>query len=675
MSLTQYDMYKDFSFERVDLVCTRTVHYHTADFGQKHCKKNRRSRQNTATSNKLQQAIDNTATETSHRKPLIVFLCVVIISLPYLSLRNPNQSSFTVSTMALSSSDSTPPQGRNPASQKRKHEEIVGEDDDAEISPETATSSNSVPRETLYIVVRRVGKGENESLYLELDSQASVLDLKTKIAATLQAEEQEDDIPVERQRLIFAGKMLRDDNQSLQKDLNMKPNNNRVNEEEDEEQEVLKHFIHLSPLPRGAAPSVRTERELADVRNAAAATPGLGNDLMSRHEENMRRARRIGARQRRRRREGQMAADAAAIHPSAMAMNNAEILGMDGSRDGIATALNAMAASARFDRLSRGQPIMAAEEAASANAGAQLTALLAGDSLGRRAANPQATSSEDVIALAVANGAAQAASANRTADHDAWLHSAPVEEYDQWTRQALSQRFHESAVRDAFFRQRHPEYDQQREMMNQAALAGPDGYAVEAALSSSMAAMNAAADAAVAANPYHPCENTQATANALGVSPAALTQAIAVSQYNQSQQQTTEAALLSALGGATGLGLSAASSSSAANTAAAASALLHDILMALPGGISAANVSLPDVLDQVAANAGGLAASLRLLHPHQQQMVLATTPLATTSLTSPSSSPPAAAQMLHEHLANAIASRSALTGATIPGFQQTLFPF
>ena len=269
--------------------------------------------------------------------------------------------------MARSLSDST---GIIPASQKRKHGEIVDDDDnDVEISPDPATTTTSMPRNTLSIVVRRVGKGENESLHLELDRQASVWDLKTSIAATLRNADQDvgddddDDIPVERQRLIFAGKMMRDDNQSLEKELHMKPNHDSSvsnNEEEDKVgQDVDKHyFVHLSPLPEGATPSVRTERELTGVDATAAAaaeTPLLGNGLALRHEENMRRARRMGARQRRRRREGEIAAAAAAaMFPSTLAMNANDT---EEPRGGSASVLDVGATNARFDSLSRGQTV------------------------------------------------------------------------------------------------------------------------------------------------------------------------------------------------------------------------------------------------------------------------------------------------------------------------------
>ena len=166
----------------------------------------------------------------------------------------------------------------------------------------------------LCIVVRRAGKAEHDSLNISLDIEATVLDLKECIASTLRASAGEEQIPVERQRLIFSGKMLRDDAQSLQADLRMQ-SSSMENER--------KHFVHLAPLPKGATPSARTQKELGHFR-VLPRTRAIASRIP--HEENMRRARQIGERRRRRNREHQgrdHVLDAAAYR----------LFGLDNSRD------------------------------------------------------------------------------------------------------------------------------------------------------------------------------------------------------------------------------------------------------------------------------------------------------------------------------------------------------
>lgn len=213
---------------------------------------------------------------------------------------------------------------------KRKHDEAAVEDNDSESSDDSEEDQD--PR--LCIVIRRVGKGENESLHFDLHSKASVLDLKKKIAATL-VEQEETDIPVERQRLIFSGKMLRDDTQSLKMDLKMKPTSS--------EEEEHKNFVHLTPLPQGAAPSARTEREHADVETA-----------LSPHEVNMRRARRIGARQRRRQQEGQEGQGvmgAAAYHPYALDRTSGLVVERSSTANGLAGSLGGLVSASNIDAM------------------------------------------------------------------------------------------------------------------------------------------------------------------------------------------------------------------------------------------------------------------------------------------------------------------------------------
>lgn len=174
---------------------------------------------------------------------------------------------------------------------KRKHQEVDRDDDECSSEDEL---------QTLHIVVRRVGKSERESLVLELSSDASVLDLKGKIAEAL---EQQDEIvvPIERQRLIFSGKMLRDDTKLLEEDLNMKAGDDQ------------KHFVHLTPLPKGAAPSVRTERELSE-------------HPLSPREATLQRVRARQQRRRRRHETERGMSDPAAYHPYALDLTSGSLL-------------------------------------------------------------------------------------------------------------------------------------------------------------------------------------------------------------------------------------------------------------------------------------------------------------------------------------------------------------
>jgi hypothetical protein len=174
---------------------------------------------------------------------------------------------------------------------KRKHQE-------QEIDDEESCSEDEL--QTLHVVVRRVGKSERESLVVELDSDASVLDLKEKIAEALE-EQDEIIVPTERQRLIFSGKMLRDDTKLLEEDLNMKAGDDQ------------KYFVHLSPLPKGAAPSARTERELSE-------------NPLSPREETLQRVRARQQRRRRRQDTERGMSDPAAYHPYALDLTSGSLL-------------------------------------------------------------------------------------------------------------------------------------------------------------------------------------------------------------------------------------------------------------------------------------------------------------------------------------------------------------
>ena len=93
------------------------------------------------------------------------------------------------------------------------------------------------------IVVKRVGSGDGDTLTLNLDQGSSVLDLKNTIQKELAAIN--DQVPVDRQRLVFYGRMLRD-NEELLGGKGIKMRTESIN------------YVHLSPLPEGAKPSKRT---------------------------------------------------------------------------------------------------------------------------------------------------------------------------------------------------------------------------------------------------------------------------------------------------------------------------------------------------------------------------------------------------------------------------------
>jgi hypothetical protein len=129
------------------------------------------------------------------------------------------------------------------------------------------------PSKRLQIVVKQVGKRERDMLNLKIDPSASVLDLKTLISEELSAKN--DRVPVDRQRLVYFGRMLLDNEEVLgSKGIKMqteKPN-----------------YIHLSPLPAGAKPSKRSNRSCLSPSSAVeVATSSLQSELE--------RARRFGA--------------------------------------------------------------------------------------------------------------------------------------------------------------------------------------------------------------------------------------------------------------------------------------------------------------------------------------------------------------------------------------------
>lgn len=117
-----------------------------------------------------------------------------------------------------------------------------------------ATAQEEVTLDQFEIHVKQIGKGE-AVLSFFIDATANVLDLKKKISSQLQ-QSNDEDVPTDRQRLIFSGRMLRADEENL-KDARMKTDS--IN------------CIHLTPLPAGAKPSVRDEDERSGPSEAAAA--------------------------------------------------------------------------------------------------------------------------------------------------------------------------------------------------------------------------------------------------------------------------------------------------------------------------------------------------------------------------------------------------------------------
>lgn len=203
-------------------------------------------------------------------------------------------------------------------------------------SSKASTSSEEKQGHTLQVIVRRVGKPENESLELSMDMDASVLDLKQIIEKELNKDGKEDNVvPVNRQRLIFSGKLLRDDAQRL-KDADMNAGK--------------KHFVHLSPLPKGVTSSTRTARELSVQAPAT-----VENNAQQR-------ARRVGPQSRRRRR-AENPSGSGAYHPYAFAVPSRLQSSMDGLRSDRAFSEEAQVPA----QFSAAESILASERAAFAS--------------------------------------------------------------------------------------------------------------------------------------------------------------------------------------------------------------------------------------------------------------------------------------------------------------------
>ena len=157
-----------------------------------------------------------------------------------------------------------------------EYDDYASYDDDSNNEDEAGGEYAETP---IRVAVKRVGKGDRDVLTLEVDPGTSVLDLKNLISEELAAKN--DIIPVDRQRLVYFGRMLRDNNELLGgESIKMQPES--IN------------YVHLSPLPEGAKPSKRSSSSAESVQHV------LTESLESRLE----RARSLGAaaRERRRRR-------------------------------------------------------------------------------------------------------------------------------------------------------------------------------------------------------------------------------------------------------------------------------------------------------------------------------------------------------------------------------------
>jgi len=108
--------------------------------------------------------------------------------------------------------------------------------------------ADGVPQvDLIQIVVKRTGGSEAPCLELSIENDATVINLKTLIQDELADESPCLMVPVDRQRLLYAGKMLTDNNLKLVNDIKMRTDS--VN------------YIVLAPLPKNVAPTARTPLE------------------------------------------------------------------------------------------------------------------------------------------------------------------------------------------------------------------------------------------------------------------------------------------------------------------------------------------------------------------------------------------------------------------------------
>mmetsp|Transcript_22202 Transcript_22202/g.32773 ORF Transcript_22202/g.32773 Transcript_22202/m.32773 type:complete len:274 (-) Transcript_22202:1011-1832(-) len=101
--------------------------------------------------------------------------------------------------------------------------------------------------EVIEIMVKRPCRSEIPSLEISIAGNATVLELKTVIREELADESPCLMVPVERQRLLFAGKMLSNNDSRLVEDIGMRKDT--IN------------YIHLAPIPKGNIPTKRTSLE------------------------------------------------------------------------------------------------------------------------------------------------------------------------------------------------------------------------------------------------------------------------------------------------------------------------------------------------------------------------------------------------------------------------------
>lgn len=118
-------------------------------------------------------------------------------------------------------------------------------------------------QEKLKIVVKCVGKLDGKDLCLTIGSNASVMDLKKLISRELNSKG-DGPIPIDRQRLIFFGRMLKDNKQVLSGEggVNMKTDGST-------------NFVHLSPLPADAAAASTPNRAASNRKPPEGTAPGI----------------------------------------------------------------------------------------------------------------------------------------------------------------------------------------------------------------------------------------------------------------------------------------------------------------------------------------------------------------------------------------------------------------
>ena len=137
--------------------------------------------------------------------------------------------------------------------------------DDDETSDDESASDFNVG---MIRVVVKMPTAAAENLELSVSQEASVLDLKKRITEEL-AIKSNDVVPVERQRLIFSGRMLTNNDDFLVDDINMSLHS--------------PNYLHLAPLPQGVEPSHRRRHENAAASSDEERRPPLTRSRATRH--------------------------------------------------------------------------------------------------------------------------------------------------------------------------------------------------------------------------------------------------------------------------------------------------------------------------------------------------------------------------------------------------------